>query len=81
MVRESSAVSANIYDLNGRFVRRLAEQRETSTGSYALQWDGTNDAGKRVPPGLYIITLDVTTNTEGAGLNQKNPIRTIAVAY
>ena len=58
-------------------------QRWRSDGAVIFQWcsDGTNDAGKRVPPGLYIITLDVTTNTEGAGLNQKNPIRTIAVAY
>jgi hypothetical protein len=28
-------------------------------GSHALTWDGRDDAGRRLPPGLYICRLAV----------------------
>jgi hypothetical protein len=41
-----------IYDVNGRQVRTLADGPQTA-GPHVLVWDGTDDAGHRVPSGIY----------------------------
>lgn len=81
LVRQSSAVQARIYDLSGRRIRLLSEQRLITTGSYALQWDGRDDFGQLVPPGLYAVLFSVDTETTGAGVDAGKLMRTVAVAY
>ena len=81
LVRESSAVEVEIYDLSGRRVRLLSEQRPTTTGAYGITWDGTDQSGNLVPPGLYAARIRVDTNTSGAGLDQGDLLRTVAVIY
>lgn len=46
--------SATIYDLGGRRVRELVAG-ELEAGSYALTWDGRDEAGTRQPPGVYFV--------------------------
>jgi len=70
-----------IYDLSGRRVRLLSEQRLATTGAYAISWDGTDESGNLVPPGVYAARVRVETNTSGAGLDQGDLLRTIAVIY
>ena len=53
-----AAVTLELYDLAGRRVRRAYEGMG-SNGSYALEWDGTDDRGLLVPPGLYLYELRV----------------------
>ena len=65
----------------GRRVRRLVEQRDLSTGTYAIGWDGRDDAGALVPPGVYYARLRIDTDTEGAGIDGEQVLKTIAVAY
>jgi len=81
LVRESSPVEVEIYDLSGRRVRLLSEQRLATTGAYAISWDGTDESGNLVPPGVYAARVRVETNTSGAGLDQGDLLRTIAVIY
>ena len=81
LVRQSNPVEVEIYDLSGRRVRRISRQRATTTGAYALTWDGTDDAGRLVPPGVYTALIRVDTDTEGAGLDQGDLVRTVAVVY
>ena len=50
-VGDDSPVEVLIYDLQGRLVRRLAEQRALSTGSYGIAWDGWDEQGAMVPTG------------------------------
>jgi len=50
----SSGVSAVVYDLVGRRVRHLPRDR-FRTGTAA--WDGRDDAGRRVPAGLYLVRV------------------------
>ena len=45
-VGDDSPVEVLIYDLQGRLVRRLAEQRALSTGSYGIAWDGRDETGR-----------------------------------
>ena len=59
-----AAVTLELYDLAGRRVRRAYEGMD-GNGSYALEWDGTDDRGLLVPPGLYLYELRVEAD-EGA---------------
>jgi len=76
-----TVVEAEIYDLSGRRVARLVEVRTVSTGSYEMAWDGRDQSGKLVPPGLYAVRLGLGDYTGDADLAKQWPLRTIAVAY
>ncbi|MDE2813531.1 MAG: gliding motility-associated C-terminal domain-containing protein, partial [Gemmatimonadota bacterium] len=80
-VGDDSPVEVLIYDLQGRLVRRLVEQRALSTGSYGVAWDGRDEQGDVAPPGVYLARLRVDTDTEGSQIGNAEIFRTIAVAY
>jgi aminopeptidase N len=54
--RESSA-RVSIFDVAGSRVRGWPAARLAS-GGHTLAWDGRDDAGHRVPPGVYTVCLD-----------------------
>ncbi len=74
-------VTVGIYDLSGRLIRTLGEQREVSAGRYRIAWDGFDDGGQLVPPGLYSVLLTVDTVTDGSGVSRKSLLSTVGVAY
>ena len=80
-VGDDSPVEVFLYDLQGRLVRRLVEQRALSTGSYGIAWDGRDEQGAVAPPGIYLARLRVDTDTEGSQIGNAEIFRTIAVAY
>jgi hypothetical protein len=49
-------VEVNIYDITGRPVRKLFKGMQ-SEGENSLCWDGKDDKGNRIQPGLYFVTL------------------------
>lgn len=53
---EAVNVELSIYDILGRQVRNLINQ-QYDQGSYAVTWDGKNNAGARVASGVYIYRL------------------------
>lgn len=81
LVEGSQRVEATVYDLQGRLVRQLAEQRDFASGIYEMGWDGRSEKGTLVPPGVYVIHLRLDANTAGAELRQEELVRTLAVAY
>ena len=70
-----------IYDLSGRLMRELAEQRATTTGQYEIAWDGTDERGGRVPPGVYCALLRVAVDSGGLSAARTEVLRTVTVAY
>ena len=44
-------------------MRRLVFDRRAA-GAYDEDWDGRDDGGDLVPPGLYILRLAATTDAE-----------------
>jgi len=46
-------VTVQIHDLTGRIVRRL-QSGEASDGHHTYPWDGCDDEGAGLPPGLYV---------------------------
>jgi hypothetical protein len=55
---EETETSIRIYDVAGRCVRVLAEGRLMS-GRHPFLWEGTDERGKRLSPGLYFIRANV----------------------
>jgi flagellar hook assembly protein FlgD len=80
-VGDDSPAEVWVYDLAGRLMRRLVEQRKISTGEHALRWDGRDQTGEVVPPGIYYARLRVATETDGAGIENAEVLRTVSVAY
>ena len=64
-----SAVTVKVYDVSGRFKRKLAEGRTLNRGSNAVIWDGRDYEDKIVVSGLYVVTVEaegkVQTKTVG----------------
>jgi len=52
----STPVTANIYDLRGRLVRRI-QAGQLSAGDHVLQWDGRATSGAKTPAGIYLLFL------------------------
>ena len=62
-VAKTGRVQVSIYDVTGRRVRNLAD-RIFPAGEHTLQWDGTDDAGAKVPRGVYFVR---TSNDKSTG--------------
>ncbi len=50
-------VTLDIHDLTGRLVRVLVVDEFHAAGENSILWDGTDDAGRSLPTGLYLMRL------------------------
>ena len=64
LLRALSQVPADliVYDLAGRPVRNL-QKSGALNGPQQVTWDGLDESGATVPPGLYILRLSIETDT------------------
>ncbi|MDZ7362976.1 MAG: SBBP repeat-containing protein [candidate division KSB1 bacterium] len=53
---KQAEVKLDIYDLQGRRIRTLVNQRQPA-GRYTITWDGRNEQGEVVTSGVYIYQL------------------------
>lgn len=67
-VRGPGPLSLSIYDTSGRLVRRLADARPLTPGTYDALWTGVDDSGRPVPSGTYLVRL---WNHRGVDEHQK----------
>jgi hypothetical protein len=58
-----AAVRLSIYDVQGREVRRLVDERR-QPGRHAATWDGRDDHGARVAAGVYIVRCRTDAGTQ-----------------
>lgn len=69
-----------VFDISGRLVRKLLD-RPSSARAFveqdAIVWDGRDDGGRLMPPGLYLLQIRVETD----GLNPSVLTRTVTIAY
>jgi flagellar hook assembly protein FlgD len=56
-----------VYDIAGRCVRTLVDGRST-VGAHQLSWDGRDDRGARLRPGIFHVRL------EARGLDRTEPV-------
>ena len=61
---EATNVNLAIYDLSGRVIREVANTPRRA-GSFEDPWDGRDQAGNLVAPGIYVARLSVMAGREG----------------
>jgi hypothetical protein len=73
-VLEPRPLRLRLYDLAGRSV--YEHSLDGVAGQQELRWDGTNDAGQRVAPGLYLAEINVHGDSGDESVQQ-----IVSVAY
>ena len=68
----------DIYDLSGRRVRDLSKITEHPSGERRIEWDGRDEAGIVVPPGIYLVRVGFATDSDADGTYAS---RLVHVAY
>jgi hypothetical protein len=58
-------VSIQIYDILGRSVRKLIDERQ-GPGSLAVSWDGSDDSGEPVESGIYLLRFRAGPRVENS---------------
>ena len=71
----ATPVHVDVYDLSGAFIRRIY-RGEDLNGVYTREWDGKDEEGNLVRPGVYLYTIGVDAD---AGREMKTG--TITVMY
>ncbi len=76
---QSRNLSVKIYDITGRLIKDLYDN---NTGAFAfisdngITWDGRDNNGKIVRPGLYLYQINIDSDNGG-----ENITKTIVVSY
>lgn len=55
-IPKAGAVRIAVYDVNGRLIRKLLNERRVA-GSYEVTWDSRDDSGRAVGSGVYLCQL------------------------
>ena len=59
---QSGEIQLIVYDVTGQRVATLASGSRAA-GTYALRWDGRDDAGRRLASGEYLYRLEAPAMT------------------
>ena len=76
-IKGERELRVGVYDLSGRKVRGLGGVGGTPSGEHAVPWDGRDDEGRRVGPGLYLVRVSVPTDAGASGA----ALAAVGVAY
>ena len=76
-VYEARSLKLRIFRLDGTRVRTVAMRALGGRQNFA--WDGRDDNGALVPPGLYLAQIEVDADQAGAAGQKRS--RPIAVVY
>jgi len=60
---EEGRVELNVYDVSGKLVKTLVEG-EKEAAYHTVYWNGTDNAGKVLPSGVYVYTLKAGNHSE-----------------
>ena len=55
-IHDFARVALVVFDVSGRRVKTLVDRRLQAT-THTFEWDGTDDAGRRVASGVYFYRL------------------------
>lgn len=63
-------VNVRIYDVQGRIIRRLIDDKVLLYGENSVLWDGRDDDGRTVPIGIYICYIEAI-NPDSGGIDTR----------
>lgn len=68
-------VEIKIFDIRGQFITSLKEDFGSSGGSkIEIDWNGTDDNGKKLPPGVFIYNIIATDQQGSTSVQQQKMI-------
>ena len=71
-------LAIGVHDLAGRRVRDLSLDSDHPSGEHRLVWDGRDDGGQVLPPGMYIVRVHLPTD---AGARGTTAVRLVSLVY
>ncbi|MFT5087445.1 MAG: hypothetical protein ACI906_002159 [Candidatus Latescibacterota bacterium] len=77
-VESGRGLRLEIFDLSGRLLRDLSQERLRPSGEYTVRWDGRDEHHRLVPPGTYLLRLKLETDADRSG---RETVRVVQVAY
>ena len=78
LIKGGRTFEVRVFDLAGSPVRDLSAWRQLPSGLHAFPWDGRDNAGQFVPPGVYVARIAFPTDFDAAGTTA---VTTVGVAY
>jgi len=75
-ISDSRVLEVAVYSLAGRLVWR--DERIVNAGAQTIPWDGRDGQGNLVPPGIYLVRVELDVDSDRGGTTI---VRTVAVAY
>ena len=75
----AQSVLVSVYDLSGRRVWEFEEVRARASGLYEVAWPGVDRAGAPVPPGVYLLRVEIDADAEAEV--EAALVRAVYVAY
>ena len=58
--KKTMEISLSVFNTKGKMVKVFFHDKPFPPGKHNIEWDGTGDTGKQLPPGIYFYKL--TTN-------------------
>jgi flagellar hook assembly protein FlgD len=52
-----------VYDVAGRLVRRLVDERRMPAGTHERDWNGFDESGRPAAPGVYYYRLQTSSDS------------------
>jgi flagellar basal-body rod modification protein FlgD len=81
LAQPAHTVTLSVRDAQGQVVRTL-DQGATKAGITAVNWDGNNDNGERMPTGQYTLTVEAKTKDGGPVIADAKIVGTVSsVSY
>jgi hypothetical protein len=66
-LEQPKTLGVEILDLSGHRVRDLSLRRSFPSGEHQLSWDGRDDQGQLLAPGIYLLRVHFDTDSNAAG--------------
>ena len=77
-VQGSKPLLLEVYSLDGQRVREVQQPVEYAAGRQRVVWDGRDDGGRLLPPGLYLCRVGLDVDAEG---EQPIVVKLVASVY
>ena len=61
-----ATIRVTLYDLRGEPLRHIEDQCFDVSGEHDVVWDGRDDAGRLVPPGMYLARISLPAKARNA---------------
>ena len=72
---DEAPVAISVLDLSGRRVRQLLAAPQAG-GSFTVTWDGEDEGGVKVTPGIYLVRIELDSDSAS-----ETAVTSVAVAY